>query len=150
DSATSTWTSQELPTLVLDYARPVLNDELSVLPEASLDGLEGGADGARTQWLDRDGEGLPGTLIDSDYAWYYKKNAGQGQLTAPRALSTMPAPASLAGGGQTLEDLGGDGQLDLVSYQRELSGYFSRTTQGGFETLRAFETIPSVDFNDPN
>jgi RHS repeat-associated protein len=139
-----------LPTLRLDYRRPVLNDVLSVLPKESLEGLEGGVDGARKQWVDLDGEGIAGVLIDSDYAWYYKSNRGSAKLDAPRVLSSMPSPATLAGGVQQLEDLGGDGRLDLVSYESPLAGYFTRTPDGTFEALRNFRDLPNIDFQDPN
>src|SRR5690606_23363814 len=29
-------------------------------------------------------------------------------------------------------------------------GYFARTPEGGFEPLRAFQSVPQIDFNDPN
>jgi RHS repeat-associated protein len=150
DAANNNWQREVLPTLVLDYARPVVNDALSVLPKDSLVGLEGGIDGARKQWVDLDGEGIPGVLIDDDSAWYYKANAGTGLLTAPRVLPTLPSPASLSGGTQQLQDLAGDGQLDLVSYDAPLSGYFTRTTDGGFEPLRAFRDLPNINWQDPN
>ncbi|WP_437635618.1 SpvB/TcaC N-terminal domain-containing protein [Sorangium sp. So ce854] len=150
DTVTSTWQRQVLPTLRLDYVRPVINDTLSALPRDSLAGIEGGVDGAVKQWIDLNGEGIPGVLIDEGSTWYYKANRGQGKLEAPRTLSALPAPSTLAGGIQQLEDLGGDGQLDLVAYGAPLSGYFSSTPEGGFEALRTFESLPNIDWNDPN
>jgi RHS repeat-associated protein len=140
----------EMPTLALTYFEPVVNDQLSVLPSESLEGLEGGVDGAAKQWVDLDGEGIPGVLIDSDRAWYYKSNAGGGQLTPPRVLPTMPTPGSLAGGVQQLQDLGGDGQMDLVAYGEPLTGFASRTPDGDFDPLRIFPVVPAIDFRDPN
>jgi RHS repeat-associated protein len=150
DSTGNAWQRKTLPTLALDYARPIVNDELRPLPPESLPGLEGGVDGARKQWVDLDGEGIPGVLIDNDSAWLYKANRGNGELAPPRLLRSMPSPVSLAGGLQQLEDLGGDGQLDLVAFGEPLQGYFSRTTEGSFEPLRPFQSIPNIDFNDPN
>jgi RHS repeat-associated protein len=149
-STGNTWQRDVLPTLRLDYRRPDLNDVLSVLPKESLEGLEGGVDGSRKQWVDLDGEGIPGVLIDSDYAWYYKSNRGSGKLDAPRVLSSMPSPATLADGSRQLEDLAGDGQLDLVAFDSPVAGYFSRTPGGGFEALRNFDSLPNIDFRDPN
>jgi len=139
-----------MPTLALDYVRPVVNDQLSVLPPASLEGLTGGVDGGKKQWIDLDGEGIPGVLIDEQNAWYYKSNDGAGQLEAPRVLRTMPSPATLAGGMQQLQDLGGDGQLDLVSYAEPLAGFASRTPDGDFDPLRAFQALPNIDWRDPD
>ena len=33
-------------------------------------------DGARKQWIDLDGEGIPGVLVASDSAWFYEANRG--------------------------------------------------------------------------
>jgi hypothetical protein len=140
----------EMPTLDLDFVEPVLNDQLAVLPPESLEGLAGGVEGSRKQWLDLDGEGIPGVLIEDERAWYYKANAGDGVLAPPRPLATLPSPGSLTGGIQQLQDLGGDGQLDLVAYQAPLSGYFTRTPDGDFEALRPFQALPNIDWHDPN
>lgn len=144
------WTRAEMPRLDLDYQRPEIHDELVALPEESLEGLVGGADGRRKQWIDLDGEGISGVLVDQDGGWFYKENRGGGELGAPRRLSTQPNVSSPTDGRQTLEDLDGDGRLELVTRQASLQGYFARTTEGGFEPLRSFETVPNVDWNDPN
>jgi len=144
------WQRQTLPTLRLDYFRPVLNDELKVLPAESVEGLEGGVDGAHKQWVDLDGEGIPGVLIDDAQAWHYKSNRGDAQLSPPRLLSSLPAPRNLAGGVQQLADFDGDGELDLVSYGPPLPGYFSHAPDGTFESLRTFASLPNIDFRDPN
>ena len=139
-----------LPTLALDYARPILNDQLSVLPPESVDGLAGGIDGGRRRWVDLDGEGISGVLVDDGRAWYYKSNSGSGYLAPPRALSTLPSPSSLAGGVQQLQDIDGDGRLELVAYQAPLPGYATRTASGGFDPLRTFRALPNINWHDPN
>jgi RHS repeat-associated protein len=144
------WERGEMPKLSLDYQRPEIHDELLALDEDSLEGLTGGADGSRKQWIDLDGEGIPGVLIDQGGAWFYKENRGAGELKAPRRLSTLPSPSALAGGAQTLEDIDGDGRLEVVSRRANLQGYFARTAEGDFEPLRAFESVPNVNWNDPN
>jgi hypothetical protein len=143
-------TKSPMPTLTLDYVRPVVNDQLAVLPPDSLEGLTGGVDGGKKQWVDLDGEGIPGVLIDEQSAWFYKSNDGGGQLEAPRLLRTIPSPATLAGGMQQLQDLGGDGQLDLVSYAEPLAGFATRTPDGDFDPLRAFQALPNIDWRDPD
>ena len=150
EPTSNSWQKQALPTLRLDFTRFALNDELRALPQESRDGLAGGVDGRSKQWVDLDGEGIPGVLIDAEGAWYYKSNRGQGTLAPPRLLAPVPAPSSLTSGVQKLEDLGGDGQLDLVSYEPPLTGYFSRNAEGGFEPLRPFRALPNIDWNDPN
>ncbi|HSC88813.1 MAG TPA: SpvB/TcaC N-terminal domain-containing protein, partial [Polyangiaceae bacterium] len=150
DTTTSTWTRGEMPRLDLDYQRPEFYDKLSVVPEVSLAGLTGGADGRRKQWVDLDGEGIAGLLIEEGPGWFYKENRGGGELLPPRLLPTQPAPGSLMRGQQKLEDIDGDGRLELVSYEQRFSGYFTRTEDGGFEPLRGFRSLPNIDWNDPN
>jgi RHS repeat-associated protein len=140
----------ETPKVELTYFEPTINDELAVLPPESLEGLEGGVDGAAKQWVDLDGEGIPGVLIDSDRAWFYKSNAGGGQLTPPRVLPTLPTPSSLQGGLQQLQDLGGDGQMDLVAYGEPIAGFATRTPDGDFDPLRTFPALPTLDWKDAN
>ncbi len=139
-----------MPTLALDYARPVVNDVLSALPPESLDGLAGGVDGAHKQWVDLDGEGIPGVLIDDDRGWYYKSNEGGGVLDPPRMLPSLPSPSTLAGGMQQLMDLGGDGLMDVVSYGEPVTGYATRTLTDDFDPFRTFPALPNVDWHDPN
>jgi RHS repeat-associated protein len=139
-----------LPELSFEFQRAELHHELVPLPKESLEGLTGGVDGVRKQWVDLDGEGIPGVLIDANGAWYYKSNLGEGRLSAPKRLATIPSPAQLTAGTQKLEDLGGDGRLDLVQYGKPLQGYFERTAEGSFEPLRYFKSIPNINWNDPN
>ena len=44
----------------------------------------------------------------------------------------------------------GDGQLDVVQFEGDLSGYFERTTDFGWETFKPFSSLPNVAFGDPN
>lgn len=155
DAAGTTWEHARMPRLELSYQRPEIVDELSTVPTKSLEGLQGGTDGARKQWVDLDGEGIAGVLVDQGGAWFYKENRGLDEvdgaldLKPPRRLHTQPSPGSLSGA-QSLEDIDGDGRLELVARQKSLSGYFARTEAGGFEPLRAFESVPNINFQDPN
>jgi hypothetical protein len=92
----------------------------------------------------------PACSSTADRAWYYKSNAGNGQLAPPLVLRTLPSPSSLAGGVQQLQDLGGDGQMDLVAYGEPLTGYATRTPDGDFDPLRTFTALPTIDWHDPN
>ncbi|RKH47668.1 toxin [Corallococcus sicarius] len=139
-----------LPPLELSYARPVVHGELRTVDPASLEGLPGGVPGGGAQWVDLDGEGLPGALIPTRQAWLYKANLGGGRLAPPRLLRSLPSPSELAPGAQQLVDLDGDGRLELVQYTPPLSGYFSRTSEGGWTPFMALRDLPRIDWNDPN
>jgi RHS repeat-associated protein len=139
-----------LPRLDLDYVRPKVHDAAIDLDDASLEGAARGFEGGAMQWRDLDGEGLAGLLLTPPGGWYYKRNLGDGRLGPPRRLASLPAPAELGGGVQQLDDVDGDGRLELVSYAAPLAGYFSRTREQTFGPFRAFRELPNIDWRDPN
>ena len=147
----SSYTRAALPPLALDYERLTeLDDTVRTLDAGSLEGLPAGVDGSSAQWVDLDGEGIPGVLRAGERGWYYKANLGAGQLAPPALLRSLPAPAELRGGFQQLADVDGDGRLELVRYAPPLSGYFARTGDEGWEPFAAFRSIPNIDWNDAN
>jgi RHS repeat-associated protein len=146
---TTGYVRARLPPLDLGYVKPELHDELRVIARESLAGVQSGVETAGSQWVDLDGEGIPGVLIPGERAWFYKANLGSGRLDVPTVLRSLPAPAELAGGAQ-LADLGGDGNLDLVGYGTLLPGFFERTPDRSWAPFTAFRDLPSIDWNDPN
>ena len=139
-----------LPPLTLGYDKPTVRDVLQSVDRASLEGIANGVDGSGAQWADLDGEGIPGVLIPKDQCWFYKTNLGAGRLAPPVLERTLPVPAELRAGRQQLSDLGGDGNLDLVSYGPPLAGYFSRTPAKLWEPFAALPSVPNIDWTDPN
>lgn len=150
DLATGVYERATLPPLDLGYVRPIVHDELHSIDRESLEGLPAGVDGARAQWVDLDGEGIPGILIPTKRAWFYKPNLGDGHLAPPTVLRSLPSPAELGSGAQQLTDLGGDGTLDLLQYAPPMSGYFEHTPEGGWAPFVALRNLPTIDWNDPN
>ncbi|RKG52236.1 hypothetical protein D7X30_34160 [Corallococcus sp. AB011P] len=147
----SSYTRAMLPPLELDYARLTkLHDTVQLVDRASCDGLPAGVDGVTAQWVDLDGEGIPGVLQAYERGWYYKANLGGGRLAPPALLRSLPSPAELRGGFQHLTDIQGDGQLDLVRYAPPLSGYFARTKEGSWQPFTAFRAVPNIDWGDAN
>jgi hypothetical protein len=152
DDATGALERQALPPLDLGYSQPVLHDRLRLFDPPSLAGLPTGLVGTAAQWVDLDGEGLPGVLVLTPDAWYYKRNRGGGRLGAPVLEAALPAGV----GAQQLVDLGGDGNLDLVRYAPPVSGYQERippagaAVPGGWKPLVGFEQLPNLDWSDPH
>lgn len=144
EAATGRYERATHPPLELGYARAVVRDELRTLDHESLEGIPGDV----MHWVDLDGEGLPGALVTTARAWFYKRNRGGGRFDPPHVLRTLPSPAEL-GGVQQLTDLGGDGALDLVQYAPPLAGYFERTADEGWAPLVALTELPNVDWKDP-
>jgi len=141
-----------LPPLALGYVKPELHDELRVVDRDSLEGVRGGLEAAGAQWVDLDGEGIPGVLVPGERAWYYKASLGGGRLAPPVVLRSLPSPAELGGGAQQLTDLGGDGSLDLVGYRGPLRGFCERLPEPdqGWAPFVAFRHLPSIEWEAPD
>jgi hypothetical protein len=55
----------------------------------------------------------------------------------------------LASGAQFL-DLAGDGQPDVVTLRGAVPGFYERTQDQGWEPFTAFQSLPVVDWDNPN
>ena len=140
---------KSLPPVEFEYSKAEISSETKILSKDSYQNLPSGVDGRQYQFVDLDGEGLSGILAEEADSWYYKANLGEGQFGDMEVVSPKPSPGSLAGGQQLL-DLAGDGQLDLVSFQEPMQGFFERTDNESWKPFKAFKTIPNVNWNDPN
>uniref|UniRef100_UPI003593C861 SpvB/TcaC N-terminal domain-containing protein n=1 Tax=Thiocapsa sp. TaxID=2024551 RepID=UPI003593C861 len=152
---------RSLPPVQYDYSRAVLGDEVREIDPASLDNLPQGTDGANYQWVDLDGEGLSGILTEQAGAWLYKRNesaatqdpetgAYSARFAPLETVARTPAGNPLTAGGAQLLDLAGDGQLDVVALDRPVAGFYERTPDEDWEPFRAFASVPTVAWNDPN
>jgi RHS repeat-associated protein len=148
----ASYDAQALPAVDFDYTRATITPIAADLDAESARHLPAGVDGRAYQWVDLDGEGIPGVLSQGPRAIYYQRNLGQGKLAPPRALSTQPSLAQLES--QQLLDVTGDGVPDLVAFGRSVGGYHPRTlSEAGDESwgpLQSFGALPNVDWNDPS
>ncbi|MEU8941995.1 SpvB/TcaC N-terminal domain-containing protein [Streptomyces goshikiensis] len=146
--------ARSLPPVEFTYSEAVVDHTLRELDEESLDGLPAGLDGgARYQWVDLDGEGLPGILTEQGGGWFYKRNLSP--LTSTRArfgpaetISSRPSLA-LATGAQFL-DLAGDGRVGLVRFTGPDPGFQEHASDGTWEPYTPFPSLPDRDWADPN
>ena len=150
-------TTLSMPPVDFEYSGLAWSDQLRVVHRDSLRGIPGGFDARQQQWVDLEGEGLPGLLLTTPDAWWYKRPEGEGELGDMRLVLRRPASVALDQGTHQLTDLQGDGRLDVVHYQRPVSGFFEQTgTYGGsgrrtgFSAFKPFESVPNVDFSAPN
>lgn len=146
----SGYVSRSLPKLALGYGTVDWNDAATAVDPESLVGIGAGVHGGRSQWVDLDGEGLPGALISDERSWFYKRNLGGGRLGPPEAQRTLPAPSELHLASAHLSDVGNDGNLDLVQYAPPLSGFFERTVDEDWEPFAPFRSVPRIDWTDRN
>lgn len=153
--------SSSLPPLDFEYSRPHIDETIRDVAGADAASLPFGVEANRFQWVDLDGEGLPGILTEQGGAWFYQRNLSQ--LAAPDAagapaaarlapmgvLTRLPSFTGLATGRQQLMDLAGDGQLDLAQLAGPTPGFFERTENDDWSPFRAFPSRPTLDWGDP-
>lgn len=147
-----------MPPLEFEYSQPIIGDEIRDVDPVSLENLPCGLDGTRYQWVDLDGEGLSGILTEQGGDWYYKRNLSPAPDTEDAAarfgptelVASKPAMGGLDGGRSQFMDLAGDGRLDLVQLDGPMPGFFERTSDAEWEPFVPFETLPVVDWGDPN
>ncbi|WP_445269755.1 SpvB/TcaC N-terminal domain-containing protein [Streptomyces sp. DSM 41634] len=139
-----------LPPLDLAYSTGHIDETVHDLDPVGQENLPAGLDGGAARWVDLDGEGLAGVLMEQDGGWHYKRNLGGGRLGPLEVVSSRPSTARIAHGRQALLDLGGDGRLDLVQLGASPAGFAERTDEGGWAPFRPFDSLPNLSWGDPN
>jgi len=155
--------SNSLPPVEFTYSEAVVDETVRDVDPDSLRNLPGGIDGSRYRWIDLDGEGLSGVLTEQAGNWFYKANlspanvqgTGADALTlaqfAPvQVVERLPSLAALNGGQQQLMSLSGDGNLSLVQFDGPTPGYFERTEDADWEPFMSFQSMPAIDWKNPN
>ena len=145
-----TYLSKSLPPLALEYTKATVQDEIHEITPGSIKNLPVGLDGDRYQWVDIDGEGLSGILSAGGDAWFYKPNLGDGHFGSIETLRTLPAVAKSTTARHQFLDLAGDGRLDVVQFGGPVPGFYERTEGNDWNSLRAFTSLPALNWADPN
>jgi RHS repeat-associated protein len=156
------YVTDSMPPLEFQYTQAIVDETVRQVDPESLMNLPYGLDGRDYRWADLDGEGLSGILTEQAGSWFYKANlspvnqqtlAGK-QLTLPtfapvERVANLPSTAALNQGQQVLLSVSGDGQLDLVNFQGPAPGYFERTDDADWESFIPFQSLPVVDWQNP-
>jgi RHS repeat-associated protein len=155
--------SKSLPPLEFEYTQADIDETVREVDQESLKNLPAGLHGNTYRWVDLDGEGVSGILMEQARSWYYKPNLSPVnqqtidgvQLALPKfgpieLVMRQPSLAALSSGRQQLMDLSGDGQLDLVELEGNTPGFFERTEDSDWEPFAAFRSLPVLDWQNPN
>ncbi|KAJ6262643.1 hypothetical protein Dda_3455 [Drechslerella dactyloides] len=161
ESSGSLLSSRSLPSLTFDYTR-FPNYDNAVLPHHKLVrnsdiGFPVFANSKTThQWIDLDGEGIPGILYTdaTTKATYYCHNLsglGEVKFEPPKALSTQPSLPVSQG---VFMDVAGNGTQDLVDVNTPgLKGYYERKhfvepRDDGWGVFHPFQSFPNIQSTD--
>lgn len=150
-----------LPPVEFTYSKPVVQDQIEDMDEASLENLPMGVDGGAYRWTDLHGEGLPGVLTEQSGAWFYKRNlsplhgdaapgrTGEKARLGPMEIVASKPQVSLASGAEFM-DLAGDGQADVVTMDEAMPGLFEHDEAEGWQAFRPFVARLNRSLRDPN
>ncbi len=153
---------RSLPPVTFDYARPAIAPGPQAVAELTGGRLHDVLDGREVQLVDLHGDGRPGILERRPDGWTYRENFSPANSPANSPATTPPAarfglaravhplPVTAAASTAQILDVAGNGRPDLVLWQGPLPGLFERDAQGGWTPFVPFETLPRIDFDDPD
>lgn len=158
--AAGSYLRKSLPPLEFGYSEAKIEGKIREVDSESVENLPMGLDGSRYQWVDLDGEGLSGILTEQAGSWFYKRNLSpinslpgserlQARFAPLELVASKPALGLNAGRTQFL-DLAGDGLLDLATFHGPTPGFYERIPDEGWDPFVSFESVPVVDWDDPN
>jgi RHS repeat-associated protein len=93
--------------------------------------------------VDLDGGGLPGVLCANDSGLMYWKPRGGGAFSGPQPLSSFPINRLNDGSKTFLNDVAGNGLLDLEVRAEAASGIYPRRADGSWGAFLPFESFPT-------
>jgi len=160
-----TYLRKSIPPVEFTYSEAIVDETTTVrhLDRDSLINLPQGIDGTRYTLVDLDGEGLSGILTKQGGGWFYKRNLSPitqikengrevtvARFGAAELVATLPSLAVASSPDQVFLDLAGDGTLDAVSFHGPTPGFYERTSDGNWGSFVPFQSLPNVDWNNPN
>ena len=158
-------TPRSTPPIQFEYSAAKIQGQVREVDADSLINLPTGLDGTRYQWVDLDGEGIPGILSEQANAWLYKRNVSPisivkendvtryaATFSAMEVVAKKPAFASTGTGGWQFQNLAGEGKVDLARFEGAVPGFFERNEneEDNWDNFVAFRALPNVNWHDPN
>jgi RHS repeat-associated protein len=156
--------SKALPPVEFEYSKPVIDRTIRTLPPECFANLPEGVDGTRFRFVDLEAEGMPGILSDDGTAWHYQRNLSPlsgvplpggtepretANFEAANIVTDLPSGHALAGEVQLL-DIRGEGRVDVVSFQQNAPGFWTREPEIGWDSFVAFRSQITADINSAN
>lgn len=138
-------TIKTFPPVSFKYTEQKLDNSIYSIADADLPNAPQGIDGKSYLLVDLDSEGLSGIFSQTENAWYYKRNHGDGQFGPKELVKNRPVPA-----GAGVSDYEGNGLNDYVLQNGSLNGYFEMDDLGEWQPFQPFSDIPNINWNDPN
>ncbi|GGN81504.1 hypothetical protein GCM10011579_068160 [Streptomyces albiflavescens] len=110
--------------------------------------LTGVADGARMQFVDLDGDGLPGVLASTPAGWWYQRPAGDAAFDPPVKVDELPPTGRLDGVPPPLRDVDGSGRIACVAEGSGPVGTSLRRPDGSWERFHPYRLRTVQDLTD--
>ena len=148
-NADNSFSEQSLPSLVLTYSS-FSPPQSPVFKTLSMGGhiIPGYLDGSQFLPVDLNGDGLPGLLFSNKESTIYLEPQGDGKYSFPNTAESFPVNRNLQGGGSSLTDFDGNGELELLVNTGSQSGFYQQDAKGGWANFRSFFHFPNA-ISDP-
>ena len=143
------YSMKQMPPMEFEYQDHAWNKDLKTVKGEDLVQAPVGLDENQYQFTDLYNEGLSGILTEQANGWYYKHNLGYGNFEQAKLVTPKPSFVGL-GATMQLADLDADGGKQLVSYNTQPKGYFELDDKNQWHALRSFQSLPNINFGDPN
>lgn len=142
--------SAALPPVRLRYSTARVDPAVGYLTREQLPNLPVGIQGTDFRWVDLDGEGLSGVLLQSGNEWHFQANRGEGRFGAPRTVAPLPALAATGAASVQLLDLEGSGSVAVVEFDGPAPGFHVRDAEMGWKRHVPFVSLPKIDWQHPH
>jgi RHS repeat-associated protein len=151
DLNTDDYSEKTLPALRFTYTKPSLNQTFHPSIKETNDNLPQGFNSSTVKFVDLFGEGIPGILTESNSAWYYKSNNGNGVFGKQETV--ISKPSSLLGP-YALGDFDRNGNLNYFSLQGQTAGFYEYDRElekwSGFTAFKNIPQLSNAQFLDVN